>query len=98
MNELKNQTNFDLKKVIAEPYKYGFQTEIEKEEFPCGIDEKIVKKISETKNEPIFLMEFRTKAYKKWKTMNFPEWSNLKIGPIFYNEIVYYSIPKKKKN
>jgi Fe-S cluster assembly protein SufB len=97
MNDAKNQTSLELKKVLMEPYKYGFQTEIEKEEFPSGINETIIKLISTKKQEPEFLLEFRLKAYKKWKQMNFPNWSNLKVGTINYNEITYYSIPKQKK-
>jgi Fe-S cluster assembly protein SufB len=70
---------------------------IEKEDFPCGIDETIVQLISHKKKEPEFLKEFRLKAYKKWKTMESPAWANLKISPIAYDKITYYSIPKQKK-
>jgi Fe-S cluster assembly protein SufB len=94
---MKDEKNLELEKVIGESYKYGFQTDVEKEEFPSGIDENIIKLISEKKQEPSFLLDFRLKAYKKWKTMNFPNWSNLEIGPILYDQIVYYSIPKQKK-
>jgi Fe-S cluster assembly protein SufB len=92
-----DEKNVDLEKILSEPYKFGFQTEIEKEDFPCGIDETIVKLISEKKKEPLFLLDFRLKAYKKWKNMSFPNWANLKISPIFYDQIVYYSVPKQKK-
>ena len=97
MNEAKIQTNLELKKVITEPYKYGFQTEIEKEEFPFGINEEIIKLISKKKNEPLFLCDFRLKALKKWQKMQSPIWANLKIDTINYDKITYYSIPKKKK-
>lgn len=97
MNDLKNQTNLELKKVISEPYKYGFQTEIEKEEFPAGINEEIIQLLSTKKNEPPFLRDFRLKAYKKWKQMSFPYWSNLQVAPINYDQMTYYSIPKQKK-
>jgi Fe-S cluster assembly protein SufB len=97
MNDIKNQTNLELQKVINEPYKYGFQTEIEKEEFPQGIDEKIIRLISEKKQEPEFLSKFRLNAYQKWKKMKFPNWSTLKIGKIDFDKITYYSIPKRKK-
>ena len=97
MNEAKIQTNLELKKVITEPYKYGFQTEIEKEEFPFGINEEIIKLISLKKNEPLFLCDFRLKALKKWQKMQSPIWANLKIDTINYDKITYYSIPKKKK-
>ena len=97
MNEIQNQTNFAINKVINQPYKYGFQTHIEKEKFPCGINENIIKLISEKRKEPYFLLEFRLNAYKKWLEMKLPNWANLKINTINYNEITYYSIPKKKK-
>ena len=51
MKEIENQTNLELKKVISEPYKYGFQTEIEKEEFPIGINESIIHLLSIKKEE-----------------------------------------------
>ena len=97
MNELKNQTNFEIKQVINQPYKYGFQTKVEMENFPSGINEEIIKLISTKKDEPEFLRNFRLKAYKKWKQMKFPEWANLLINDINYENITYYSIPKQKK-
>ena len=97
MNELKNQTSFEIKQVISQPYKYGFETKIEKETFPCGINEEIIKLISAKKEEPEFLRHFRLKAYKKWVQMTFPDWANLTIKPIDYDLITYYSAPKQKK-
>ena len=67
MDDLKKETNFEINQVINKSYKYGFVTNIEKEDFPSGIDENIVKLISTKKNEPKFLLEFRLKAYQKWK-------------------------------
>ena len=97
MNEKKNQTNFEINQVINQPYKYGFQTKIETEQFPVGINENIIHLISEKKEEPPFLLNFRLKAYKKWKEMEFPLWANLSINEMDYNEITYYSVPKQKK-
>jgi len=97
MNDKKEQTNFEINQVINQPYKYGFQTNIEMEEFPTGLNEEIIKLISNKKEEPEYLLEFRLKAYKKWKKMNFPEWANLDINSIDYNDITYYSVPKTKK-
>jgi Fe-S cluster assembly protein SufB len=96
-NENKEQTNSEIRQVINQPYKYGFQTNIEKESFPVGLNENIIHLISEKKNEPKFLLDFRLKSYKKWLTMKFPEWANLNINTIDFNKITYYSIPKKKK-
>jgi Fe-S cluster assembly protein SufB len=97
MNELKNQTNFEINQVINQPYKYGFKTNIEKETFPIGLSEKIIELLSEKKKEPHFLLNFRLNSYKKWLTMKCPNWANLAIHEINYNKIVYYSIPKQKK-
>lgn len=94
MNEKKN---IGLNEVINQSYKYGFITDIETEKFESGINEKIIKLISEKKNEPSFLQDFRLKAYEKWKKMKSPEWANLDIKKIQYSDITYYSIPKTKK-
>jgi Fe-S cluster assembly protein SufB len=97
MNDLKNQTNFEITQVLNQPYKYGFQTNIETEKFPPGINEEIIKLISIKKEEPEFLLNFRLKGYKKWQKMKLPTWANLDIKPINYDQITYYSIPKQKK-
>jgi len=98
MNEEKNQTNLEIKQTLSLPYKYGFKTDIEMETFPSGLDENIIHLISEKKDEPEFMLNFRLKAYKKWKQMKNPDWANLKINNINYQDIIYYSIPKKKKS
>ena len=87
MDEIKKQTNFEINQVISQPYKYGFKTEIEREVFPVGINENIVKLISEKKKEPAFLLNYRLKAYKKWLQMKTPEWANLEIKNINYQDI-----------
>jgi Fe-S cluster assembly protein SufB len=97
MSDTKTQTNLEITQVLNQPYKYGFKTIIESETFPVGINETIVKLISQKKEEPKFLLDFRLKAYKKWTSMEFPNWANLTINPIDYNSITYYSIPKQKK-
>lgn len=97
MNEIKNKTNFEINQVINEPYKYGFKTKIEKEDFPVGLNKDIISLISTKKKEPEFLKKFRLTAFKKWLKMKTPEWANLSINAINYNDITYYSIPKQKK-
>ncbi|MEG1634072.1 MAG: Fe-S cluster assembly protein SufB [Rikenellaceae bacterium] len=76
-------------------YKYGFTTDIENSQFPKGLSEDIVRKISEIKEEPEWLTEFRVKSYRHWLTMKMPTWAHLKIPIIDYNDIIYYSVPKK---
>jgi Fe-S cluster assembly protein SufB len=97
MNENKIKTNLEITQVLNEPYKYGFKTEIESEKFPPGLNEDIIKLIGEKKEEPDFMKNFRLKAYRKWKKMEMPIWSNLDIKTINYDNITYYSIPKQKK-
>jgi Fe-S cluster assembly protein SufB len=78
-------------------YKYGFSTDIEMESIPKGLNEETIRLISKKKNEPEFLLEFRLKAYEKWLTMEEPSWANLKIAPIDFQDITYYSEPKFKQ-
>ena len=71
----KNYGDTTLKELVEQPYKYGFKTQIETEDFPKGLDENIVALISQKRNEPAFMMEFRLRAYKAWKKMESPEWA-----------------------
>lgn len=84
-----------IKDVTQNEYKYGFVTEIENEGIPKGLSEDVVKMISAKKNEPEFMLEFRLKAYRKWITMEMPEWAHLKIPAINYQDIVFYSAPRQ---
>lgn len=77
-------------------YKYGFVTEVEMESLPKGLNEGVIRAISAKKNEPEFLLEFRLKAYQKWLEMEEPHWVNADYLPIDYQNIKYYSAPKKK--
>ncbi|MBS0615304.1 MAG: Fe-S cluster assembly protein SufB [Verrucomicrobia bacterium] len=77
-------------------YKYGFVTDIESEAIPKGLTEETIHRISSIKNEPSFMLEFRLKAFRRWKEMTEPLWANLTYGPIDYQDITYYSAPKKK--
>lgn len=79
-----------------EEYKYGFVTEVEKDALPKGLNEEIIRAIWEKKQEPEFMLEFRLKAYRKWLTMEEPHWANVSHPPIDYQNITYYSAPKKK--
>ncbi len=79
-------------------YKYGFVSDIEVEEFPKGLNEDVIRLISERKKEPAWMVEWRLKAYRHWMTMKEPHWPNFQYGPIDYQAISYYSAPKKKKD
>ena len=67
------------------------------EKFPAGLNEDIIRLISIKKEESENLLNFRLKAFRKWKKMTFPEWANLEIKDINYQDIIYYSVPKQKK-
>ena len=90
-------TNTNIAKIANKPYKYGFSTNIEKDIIEKGLNENTVKLISKKKNEPKFMLDFRLKAFKKWKTMNPPSWAQIKVSEINYQDIIYYSAPIKKK-
>src|SRR5215216_2218800 len=86
-----------IEQLANREYKYGFVTEVESETIPKGLNEEVVRAISAKKNEPEWLLEWRLKAYRMWLTMKEPTWQNVKYEPINYQDIVYYSAPKKKK-
>ena len=77
-------------------YKYGFVTEVETESIPKGLNEETVRLISEKKGEPPFMLDFRLKAYRRWLTEQEPKWPNVTYPAIDYQNISYYSAPKKK--
>ena len=85
-----------IKKSIAEDYKYGFETDVEQDTFPPGLDDGVIRAISEIKKEPEWLLEWRLKAYHHWLNMTEPIWANVKFTPIDYQSISYYSAPRKK--
>jgi len=86
-----------IQELTEQKYKYGFVTEIEEDRVPRGLDENIVRLISQKKGEPAFLLEWRLKAYRHWLTMQEPTWPNVHYPKIDYQDIVYYSAPKPKK-
>ena len=81
-------------------YKWGFVTDIEEERVPKGLNEETIRLISAKKKEPEFMLQWRLKAYHHWASLEKaeaePKWANIKYGPINYQEITYYSAPKRK--
>ncbi len=77
-------------------YKYGFVTDVETESFPKGLNEETIAAISQKKQEPSFMLDFRLKAYHTWLKMKEPQWANVRYPAIDYQNICYYSAPKKK--
>jgi Fe-S cluster assembly protein SufB len=96
MNEIPEIST--LEKTILNDYKYGFVTDIESDEAPKGLNEDIVRFISDKKKEPQWMLEWRLKAYRHWLTMEEPKWPNVKYPAINYQDIIYYSAPKQKVN
>jgi len=97
INQSNKTLNTNITKLVNQPYKYGFSTIIEKDIIEKGLNENVIRLISQKKQEPKFLLKFRLKAYKKWTQMNCPEWAQLKFSEIDYQDIIYYSAPKVKK-
>ncbi len=91
--------NGEIKKIeelTNKEYKYGFVTDIEADSIPKGLNEETIRMLSAKKGEPEFLLEWRLKAYRHWLTMEEPKWPNVHYPEIDYQDIVYYSAPKKK--
>ena len=86
-----------LKKSLEEEYKYGFTTDIEVDQLKPGLSEDVIRIISTKKGEPAWMLDWRLKAYAKWKEMKEPTWAYLHYPPIDYQGIIYYSAPKKKE-
>ena len=85
-----------LESMIGEEYKYGFTTDVEYEDFPTGLNEDIVRLISEKKEEPEWMTEFRLKAYRAWTEMEEPDWFNATYEKPKFDKLQYYSAPKQK--
>src|SRR5262245_17960941 len=84
--------------ILTRDYPYGFVTEIDEDSVPAGLSEDIVRLISEKKNEPEWMLEWRLRAHRQWLTMTEPAWANVHYPPIDYQGIRYYSAPKTSAN
>lgn len=87
-----------IETLANQEYKWGFVTDIEADSVPAGLNEDIIRLISTRKNEPEFMLEWRLKAYRNWLTMEEPTWAHVHYPPINYQDIIYYSAPKTKKD
>ena len=85
-----------VRRLDVDQYKYGFVTDIESDKAPKGLSEDIVRFISAKKNEPEWMLAWRLDAYRRWLTMREPLWARVNYGPIDYQDLYYYSAPKKK--
>ena len=85
-----------VRNIDIDQYKYGFVTDIESDKAPKGLSEDTVRFISAKKNEPTWMLEWRLDAYRRWLTMREPQWARVDYGPIDYQDLYYYSAPKRK--
>jgi Fe-S cluster assembly protein SufB len=81
---------------LNENYKYGFETQIETDKFPKGLNEDIVRAISAKKDEPEWMLQYRLDAFKVWQEMDHPNWQYCTIPEIDFNDIYYYAAPKQQ--
>ncbi len=86
-----------LHNLVNQPYRHGFVTDIETDAVPKGLSEDVIRLISTKKNEPEWLLEFRLAAYRHWLTMEEPAWANVSYPRIDFQDIIYFSQPKPKK-
>lgn len=85
-----------IEEITNSEYKYGFYTDIESDKAPKGLNEDIIRFISAKKNEPEWLLDYRLKAFKVWEKMEEPEWAHLNYPKPDFQDLHYYSAPKKK--
>lgn len=90
--------NNQIQQALDKKYSYGFVTDIDSDTLPPGINEDVIRFISNKKNEPDWMLEFRLKSYRAWTKMTEPKWAHVNYPPINFQEISYYSAPKQKTN
>ncbi len=90
-------TDTDKHRLSNREYEYGFVTDLDAESFPKGLSEDVIRRLSAIKEEPEFVLEFRLKAYRHWLTLREPHWAHVNYKAIDYQDISYYSAPKKKE-
>ncbi|MEK7298889.1 MAG: Fe-S cluster assembly protein SufB [Candidatus Margulisiibacteriota bacterium] len=86
-----------FEQLTSQEYKFGFQTDIETEVAPKGLNEDIIRMISANKNEPEWMLEYRLKAFHHWQTLAEPEWANVTYHKVDFQDIRYWAAPKQKK-
>ena len=93
---MEDKSNQLLDEVTGSEYKFGFYTDVEMDQAPKGLTEDTIRFISAKKNEPEFMLDFRLKAFRHWQTLKEPRWAHVEYPPIDYQDIIYYSAPRKK--
>jgi len=90
------ETIDQVRQIDVDQYKYGFETLIEMDKAPKGLNEDIIRFISAKKDEPEWMLEWRLDAYQRWLTLREPEWARVDYPPIDFNDIYYYAAPKNQ--
>ena len=90
--------NKDIKQILDKEYQHGFRSNVKNNTFKPGIDKNVIKRLSNHKKEPKFMLEWRLEAYEKWLNMPEPQWSTLKYPDIDYSKLSYYSEPENTPN
>ncbi len=83
---------------LEQEYAAGFETQLETDTVPKGLSEDVIRTISARKGEPEWLLDWRLEAYRHWLTMTPPTWAAVQFPPVDFQDIVYYSAPKSKKD
>ena len=92
---MEKKDNNIINDINSVEYKYGFETSVDQDFIQKGLNEDVIRLISTKKNEPQWLLDFRLKAFERWKKMTLPTWAHLDIPPIDFQDIIYYAAPKK---
>lgn len=92
-----NEEKEFLEEITSSEYKYGWVTDIEADSAPKGLNEGIIRFISAKKEEPEWMLEWRLKAFRNWQKMKEPDWANVKYPKPDFQDLIYYSAPKKKE-
>lgn len=92
---MEKKDNNIINEITSVEYKYGFETSVDQDFIQKGLNEDVIRLISTKKNEPQWLLDFRLKAFERWKKMTLPTWAHLDIPPIDFQDIIYYAAPKK---
>jgi Fe-S cluster assembly protein SufB len=91
-----NPHDESLAALVGQKYRHGFVTDIEADTVPPGLNEDVIRLISRKKEEPQFMLDWRLKSYRHWLTMREPHWAHLRIAPLDYQAISYYSAPRAR--
>ena len=92
-----SEKNQYVRQVAEQKYQHGFTTDVHTEIIPVGLNEDIVRLISEKKGEPEWMLEFRLEAFRYWQTLTPPTWGHLHVPEVDYQSISYYADPMAKK-